>query len=105
MNTDTPTPPAAPAAPVSTGETPVSTMSWVGTLILLSIPLVGFLLMIIWALGIGVCASKRNFCRASLILALFVCVIWALIAVLFFAFYGMNALPSMNELRNAIPQQ
>ncbi len=51
----------APNETVSFGE-------WVGTLILLLIPIVGFILMLVWAFGSGAKPSKRNFARAYFLL-------------------------------------
>ncbi len=42
----------------------VSFGEWVGTFVLLLIPIVGFILMLVWAFGSGAKPSKRNFARA-----------------------------------------
>ena len=46
----------------------VSTLGWLGTLILLSIPIVGLIVCIVWAFGSGN-LNRRNLSRACLILA------------------------------------
>lgn len=48
----------------------VSLGDWIGTLILTGIPLVGFIMLLVWAFGDNTKASKKNFARASLILML-----------------------------------
>jgi hypothetical protein len=49
------------------GEKPVSTGDWVLTLFLVSIPLVGLILLCVWAFGGGVNESKANWAKATLI--------------------------------------
>lgn len=46
---------------------PVSTWGWFGSLILLSIPIIGLIITIVWACGGCRKVSKRNYCRALLI--------------------------------------
>ncbi len=40
--------------------------SWLGTLLLLLIPVIGWILCLVWAFGHGA-ADRRNFCRAYLL--------------------------------------
>jgi Na+/melibiose symporter-like transporter len=47
----------------------VSVMNWIGTLIVLAIPVVNIIMMVVWAITCKR-ASKRNFCIALLILTL-----------------------------------
>lgn len=62
-------PPSYPAA--GAGNTaPLSLGQFLGTLILLGIPLVGFILMLVWAFGSDVNLNKKNLSRAMLILML-----------------------------------
>jgi len=48
-------------------STVVSTVEWLGTLIVLIVPIVGIVLYFIWAFGSGN-LNRRNYCRAALIL-------------------------------------
>jgi len=57
----------------------ISTMGFVGILLLLAIPVVGPVLVIIWALGGCRKQQKRNFARANLILAIIGLVIAAVV--------------------------
>jgi len=50
-------------------EKPVSVGDWILTLILLCIPLVNIIMMFVWAFGGTPSISKRNYCRACLIIA------------------------------------
>ena len=46
--------------------------SWLGMFFLLMIPLVNFILMLIWAFGGDVNRNKQNFCRASIVFSLII---------------------------------
>ena len=54
------------------GEAPLSVGQWMLTLFLLAIPIVRFIMLLVWAFGDGN-RSRKNFCRATLL--------WALIAI------------------------
>lgn len=47
----------------------VSVGSWIGTLILLVIPIINFVFLFIWALSSDTPVSKKNFAKATLILS------------------------------------
>ncbi len=49
---------------------PLSTWNWLATLLVLAIPVLGLLVYIYWAFASGTHPSRRNYCRAILILAL-----------------------------------
>jgi len=73
-------------------EKPVSTGDWILSLIVLCIPIVGFIIMLVWAFGGTPSSSKRNFCRAQLFfLLLFI----ALSLLFLFAFGGMAMLSNL----------
>jgi hypothetical protein len=64
-------PPSYQAAGAGSGNTaPMSVGQFLGTIILVSIPLVGFILMLVWAFGSDVNQNKKNLSRAMLILML-----------------------------------
>lgn len=46
----------------------VSIGDWIGSMLLMCIPVVNIVLMLVWAFGSGTKPSKRNFFRASLLL-------------------------------------
>ncbi len=48
----------------------VSIGDWVVTMIVLAIPLVGFIMLFVWGFGGGTPKSKSNFCKATLIMSL-----------------------------------
>ncbi len=58
----------------------VSIGDWVGSMVLSSIPVVGFIMMLVWAFGSNAKPSKRNFFRAYLILW----VVGLVLSVIFF---------------------
>ncbi|HJP98224.1 MAG TPA: hypothetical protein VJ862_06630 [Rhodanobacteraceae bacterium] len=64
------------AAPVSVGD-------WILTLIVLAIPLVGIVMLFVWGFSSGTNPSKQNYCRAALILAAILLVLWVLFVVTF----------------------
>lgn len=59
------------AQPVSQWP-PMKVGQWFGTMLLMCIPLVNFILMFVWAFGSNVNPSKKTFFRASLLLAVIV---------------------------------
>ena len=53
----------------SAGQNAVlSTVEWIGTLIVLIVPIVGIVVYFVWAFGSGGNINRRNFCRAALIM-------------------------------------
>lgn len=61
----------------------VSVGNWMGTLILMAIPVVNLVLLIIWAVS-GRIPSKRNYAIASILLT----VIWIVLSVVIIAIFG-----------------
>ncbi len=55
---------------------PVSVGEWMLTQFLMIIPIVNFILLLVWAFGGGAPASKSNWAKATLI--------WGLIAIVFY---------------------
>lgn len=51
---------------VNVNEQPMKMGQWLVTLLVASIPLVGFILLIVWATGNDVNRSKKTFCQAYL---------------------------------------
>lgn len=74
-------------------ETPMTVGDWVVTLILSSIPIVGFVLLLVWAFGSSAPKNKSNWAKATLIMILIVFVLF----VLWFLFMGMAMFASMSS--------
>ena len=73
-------------------EKPVSVGDWILTLIIFCIPIVGFIMMLVWAFGGTSSVSKRNYCRACL----FFVILAVVLSLLFlFVFGGLAALSNM----------
>ena len=66
------------------GEEPVSLGDWIGTLLLFNlVPCIGLIVCIVWAFSKDTKQSKKNFCRAYLIIyAISIVLVIALYAVL-----------------------
>lgn len=79
-----PAPAAGPDLPPPKGSryAPVSTLGFVGTLLLLCIPLLNLVLLVVWALGGCRNVNRRNLARAILILAVVAIVLNLLLAPL-----------------------
>ena len=60
---------------------PVSVLNWVFTFILTSLPIVGFVLLLVWALGGTAYPSKANYARAVILLLIIGVVIYFLLVV------------------------
>ncbi|HKT40783.1 MAG TPA: hypothetical protein VJQ86_00325 [Rhodanobacteraceae bacterium] len=60
-------------------SSPVSLGDWIITLIVLCIPIVNIVMLFVWGFSSGTQPSKRNYCRAALIFA-------AVMFVLYFFF-------------------
>ncbi|HEX7326340.1 MAG TPA: hypothetical protein VF292_13465 [Rhodanobacteraceae bacterium] len=76
---------------------PVSLGDWIITLIVLAIPIVGFVMLFVWGFADGTHPSKQNFCRAYLILM----AIGVVLFVLFMATVGLGALTSLHSMGGA----
>lgn len=76
----------------------VSMNEWMWTLLLLYIPVVNFILLIVWAFGGGTKASKANYCKAQLLwMLIFYCLSFVLTIIFFFVGFGLigNQISSM----------
>ena len=67
----------------------MSVGDWIITMIVTAIPLVGFIMLFVWAFGSGTNLSKKNWAKAALIF-------YAIIIVLYFLFFAaiMGAMAS-----------
>ena len=68
-------------------RTTVSVGNWIGTFILSAIPLVGLILLFVWAFGDTI-PSKKNWARAALILAAIGIVLTVIWTIVFGSFFG-----------------
>ena len=78
---------------VNNNNSPLTVGQYIGTILLGSIPLVGFVLFIVWAFSSDVNINKKNLCRAYLILMLAAVVIEILLIILLvgiFSSYGYS---------------
>ena len=74
----------------SAGQNAVlSTVEWLGTLIVLIVPIVGLVVYFIWAFGSGGNINRRNYCRAALILMAISIVLGIISSVAFAGIIGM----------------
>ncbi|MDG1721170.1 MAG: hypothetical protein P8I31_07980 [Bacteroidia bacterium] len=67
----------------STNQVSVKTGEWVLTFLIASIPLVGFIMLFVWAFGNGTNESKANWAKASIIWFLIIIGIYVLFALIF----------------------
>ena len=73
---------------------PLSVGSFLGMLILSSLPLVGFILLLVWAFGGNVNQNKQNLARAYLLLSLITLAIGIIITIVSFSL-GVSLLDSL----------
>ena len=73
---------------------------WIITILITAIPLVGFIMLFVWAFGSNENPNKSNWAKASLIWLAVVMVLsfflWGTIAALFFATGGADNFDSFN---------
>ena len=74
-------------------EEEVSVGEWLITFIIFSIPIIGFIMLFVWAFGDNTKISKRNWARAMLIVIITFFLLAILLNLLVFggAFYEFNS--------------
>ena len=80
-------------------EEPISTMGFFGIMFLMMIPVLNFLLLIIWACGGCQKRSKRNFARATILWSL----IGIIISVLIILVGGLIFGQGFNTFKDSLP--
>lgn len=75
-------------------DKPLSIMDYIVMFIVMSIPLVGFIMTLVWAFGSDTNTNKKNYCRAYLILAL----IGIGLTILFAIVFGAILVPVLTEM-------
>jgi Na+/proline symporter len=66
------------------GSEPMSVKDWFVTILISAIPLVGFIMLLVWAFDASTNTNKKNWAKASLLWML----IWVVLAVIFFALFA-----------------
>ena len=73
----------------------MSLKDWIITFLITSIPLIGFVMLFVWAFGSGENPNKSNFAKAALIWMAIWCVLvfllWGTIAAIFLASGGLDS--------------
>jgi len=75
--------------PQTSLEKPVTVGEWMLTMLILGIPLVGFIMVFVWAFGSGTAKSKANYFKAYLIWTAIITGLYILLLVFLFAILGM----------------
>jgi hypothetical protein len=68
----------------------MSVKDWLITLIITAIPVVGIIMLFVWAFGSGANPSKQNWAKAGLIMAAIVIVLYMIFGAIFGAMYWNN---------------
>jgi len=75
----------------------VTTGQWFVTMLVTAIPLIGLIMMFVWAHGDGVSISKSNWAKAILIKAILIwCIIYIVIIVFIVTVFGTTLLSYVN---------
>lgn len=91
-NYQQPVPPAAPVFMNGEQKKPLGTSQFVLLEFLTSLPIAGFILLLVWAFGDDVNENKRNYCRAKLI--------WLLIGIGITVFVLIMIISAAGSLAN-----
>jgi hypothetical protein len=76
-----------PTSPAASYSAPMSVKDWLITLIITAIPVVGIIMLFVWAFGSGTHPSKQNWAKAGLIMAAIVIVLYMIFGAIFGAMY------------------
>lgn len=66
-------------SPTPGNNAPVSVGNWLLTIIVASIPLVGLIMLLVWSFSDDTPVSKRNYCKALLILMVVAIILFGII--------------------------
>ena len=66
----------------------ITTLGWLGTSLVLIVPILGLVLYFVWAFGTEGNLNRRNYCRASLILMAVALGLGILTTVMLVIFFG-----------------
>lgn len=70
-----------------TTDQPISIGDWMITLFLAAIPIIGFIMLLVWAFGDGSTPSKANWAKATLLWLVIIAAFYTLMFLLFGAFF------------------
>lgn len=76
-------------------EKPLTLGEWIITVIVVSIPCVGLIMLFVWGFGQGN-TSRKNYCRAMLIMV----AIGIVLSLIFYGIIGATLFSSLNSLSN-----
>ncbi|MGM0636242.1 MAG: hypothetical protein ACQESK_09265 [Bacteroidota bacterium] len=68
---------------ITTNHQPIKTGEWFVTLLITAIPLVGLIMLFVWAFGSNTNPSKANWAKAALIWMAIMIVIYIIIGLIF----------------------
>ena len=79
-----------------TDHKPLSVGDWIVTLIITAIPLVGFVMLFVWAFGSNTNPNKANWAKAALVLF----AIGIVLSILFSIIFGVGIMSFLNSQEN-----
>ncbi|MBK6263494.1 hypothetical protein JKA74_00490 [Marivirga sp. S37H4] len=77
---------------IQKNTTPLSTKDWLITLIITAIPLIGFIMLLVWAFSSDTNVNKANWAKAALLLM----VIFFVLGILFSLVFGVGMFALLN---------
>ncbi len=72
----------------------MSVKDWVITILVVSLPFIGLIMLFVWGFGSGTNANKANFAKAALIWA----AIWTGLYIIFMLVFGAAILSGMGNM-------
>ena len=72
----------------------MSVKDWVITILVVSLPFIGLIMLFVWGFGSGTNANKANFAKASLIWG----AIWIGLCIIFFMVFSAAILSGMGNM-------
>ena len=96
QNTSWQPPYQPPQGPYAPQWPPMTVGQWIGTMLLMCIPVANFVLMFVWAFSSDVNPSKKSFFRALLLLAAIIIGLWLVIVLIALA-TGMTLFGILNQ--------
>ncbi|RLD34474.1 MAG: hypothetical protein DRI73_03875 [Bacteroidetes bacterium] len=70
---------------------PVKVGDWIITLLITAIPLIGFVMLFVWAFGSNTNPSKANWAKAAIVMYIIFFALYILFSVLFGAAFLINS--------------
>jgi hypothetical protein len=84
-----------PVVPAPAGNETLTVGNWMVTILLTAIPIVGFIMVLIWAFGSTTPLAKKNWARASLIWMCIVIVFYIILLMAGVSILGLNQLSNL----------